>query len=191
MRGETYEGVKKDSGATLQASLVVVIVSIATVVGQVLAGEEAAGLIGWLALGIVRGVVSWALWALVIWIIGTKMLRPEETEVNKGQEERVTWIDETKTPETEKTEAGWVQLARVTGFAQTPGLLNLYGALQQISLLAFLWTFAAMVIAVREGLGYESTRRAFFVILLAAIPVFIMNIIVFALTGGGAEVESP
>ena len=168
LRSETYEEVEKDRGATLQALLVVIIVSIATVVGEVLAwADTASDVISVLGssviIGMVRGVVSWVLWALFTWIIATTILKTEDTE------------------------ADWGQLARGTGFAQTPGLLNLYSALVNVYLIAFLWTFAAMVIAVRGGLGYDSTWRAFFVILLAAIPVFIINFIVFGPTGGGTE----
>ena len=160
----TYEEVEKDDSATLQALLVVVIVSIATVVGEVLAFGEGAGLISWLVVGMVRGVVSWALWALFTWMIGTTILRGWETE------------------------ADWGQLARGTGFAQTPGVLNVLSAIPAFSLVAFFWTFAAMVVAVRQSLDYDSTWRAFFVILLAAIPVFIINVFVIGLTGGRDEV---
>ena len=70
-----------------------------------------------------------------------------------------------------------------------PGILNLYSALQAVSIVAFFWTFAAMLVAVHECLDYDSIWRPFFVILLAAIPVFIFNFfvldaIIFALTGG-------
>ena len=41
-----------------------------------------------------------------------------------------------------------------------------------------------MIIAVRQSLDYTSTLRAFFVILIAFIPVVILNAIVFVLTGG-------
>ena len=165
---ETYEEVEKDGGATLQALIVVVIVTIASVIGEVLSSGEEAELVSALGIGIVRGVVSWALWALLTWMIGSTILK------------------------TEKTDADWGQLARGTGFAQTPGVLNvLYfvptvGAL--ISLAAFFWTFAGMVVAVRQSLDYTSTWRAFFVILISFIPVIILNAIVFALTGG---VETP
>ena len=161
---------EKDGSATLQALIVVVIVTIASVVGEVLGGGEDLEVVRALGVGIVRGVVSWALWALVTWIIGTTILK------------------------TEKTEADWGQLARGTGFAQTPGLLNVLYFVPAvggfISLVAFLWTFAAMVVAVRQSLDYTSTWRAFFVILIAFIPVIILNGIVFLLTGGGVDVQT-
>jgi hypothetical protein len=167
---DTFEEVEKDGSATLQALIVVVIVTIASVVGEVLGGGEDLEVVRALGVGIVRGVVSWALWALVTWIIGTTILK------------------------TEKTEADWGQLARGTGFAQTPGLLNVLYFVPAvggfISLVAFLWTFAAMVVAVRQSLDYTSTWRAFFVILIAFIPVIILNGIVFLLTGGGVDVQT-
>ena len=160
---DTYEDVEKDSGATKQALLVVIIVTIASIVGQLLGGGEHVGVVEALAVGIIRGVASWAIWALVIWIVGTTILRTAETE------------------------ADWGQLARGTGFAQTPGILNVLffipvvGGL--ISLVTFFWTFVAMVIAVRQSLDYTSTWRAFFVILIAFIPVVIINTLVILVTG--------
>ena len=165
---DTYEDVEHDSGATLQALLVVVLVSIASVVGQLIGGTDAG--VGWIIVsGVIRGVVSWALWALFAWLIGSTLLKTAQTEAN------------------------WGQLARCTGFAQTPGILNVFffipilGAI--IYLVALVWTITCMIVAVRQSLDYTSSLRAFFVILLALIPVFILNAIVLALTGG-VDVET-
>lgn len=163
LSADTYEEVERDRGATSQALLIVVLVTLASFVGQMLAGEQVDVVRG-LVLGVIRGVVSWALWALFTWLIGATILRTEDTE------------------------ADWGQLARGTGFAQTPGLLNVITFIPAIglliALLTFVWTIAGMVVAVRQCLDYASTLRAFFVILLAFIPVLILNAIVFTLTGG-------
>ena len=163
LSADTYEEVERDRGATGQALIVVILVTIASVVGQMLGGEGVDVVRG-LAAGIIRGVASWALWALFTWLIGATLLKTEDTQ------------------------ADWGQLARGTGFAQTPGLLNVISFLPGIgiliALLTFVWTFAGMVVAVRQSLDYTSTMRAVFVILLAFIPVLIMNAIVFTLTGG-------
>ena len=135
--------------------------SLANVAGKVLSGGEDTDVVGALTVGIAQGFGGWAVWAQFTWMIGATILK------------------------TEKTEADWEQLARATGFAHTPGLLNvLYfvptvGGL--ISLVAFVWTFACMLVAVRQSLDYTSTWRAFFVILLALIPVLILNGIAFLL----------
>ena len=163
LSADTYEEVERDRSATGQALLIVVLVTLASFVGQMLAGEEVDVVRG-LVLGVIRGVVSWALWALFTWLIGATILRTEDTE------------------------ADWGQLARGTGFAQTPGLLNVITFIPAIglliALLTFVWTIAGMVVAVRQCLDYTSTLRAFIVILLAFIPVLILNAIVFTLTGG-------
>ena len=57
-----------------------------------------------------------------------------------------------------------------------------------ILLVVFIWSFVAMLIAVRQALDYTSTWRAFFVILIAAIPVIILNVIVLVIIGGVAGV---
>ena len=159
----TFEEVEKDGGATVQALLVVIIFTIASVAGALLGGADV-NVVEALGVGVIQGVLSWALWALVTWVVGSTILK------------------------TETTEADWGQLARGTGFAQTPGILNLFSFIPVvgwlISLATFVWTFAAMIIAVRQSLDYTSTLRAFFVILIAFIPVVILNAIVFVLTGG-------
>ena len=166
---DTYEEVEKDGGATIQALLIVIVVTIASVVGSLLGGGDDVDVVNALVVGIIRGVVSWAVWALATWLIGSTILKTEDTE------------------------ADWGQLARGTGFAQTPGILNVFlfipGIGGLIGLATFVWSFACMIVAVRQSLDYTSTWRAFFVILIAFIPVIIINIIVFALTGGdlGAE----
>ena len=166
---ETYEDVEHDSGATLQAMLVVVLVSIASVVGQLIGGTDAG--VGWIIVsGIIRGVVSWALWALFAWLIGSTLLKTAQTEAN------------------------WGQLARCTGFAQAPGILNVFFFIPILGtiiyLVALVWTIMCMIVAVRQSLDYTSSLRAFFVILLALIPVFILNAIVFSLTGGVTVAET-
>ncbi len=167
----TYEDVEKDGGATIQALLVVILVTIAGVIGSVLSGGEDVELIRALIVGLVLGVAGWAIWALVTWIVGATILK------------------------TEKTEADWGQLARGTGFAQTPKILNVFLFVPVvgpvIALVAFIWSFACMVVAVRQCLDYTSTLRAFFVILISFIPVaflyLIVAIIVFIITGNGGE----
>ncbi len=160
----TYEEVESDNKATIQALIVVVVVTIASVVGQMLAGGDNFDVVNALLIGVIRGVVSWAIWALFTWIIGATIL---------------------------KTEADWGQLARCTGFAQTPGLLNVLSFVPAvgglITFVAFLWTFMAMVVGVRQSLDYTSTFRAFIVILIAFIPVAIINLVIYAVTGGNVS----
>ncbi len=163
----TFEDVEHDSGATLQAMLIVIVVSIATGVGTLLAGE--ADLLKDVVFGVLRSLLSWAVWALLAWFVGSKILGTRDTQ------------------------ADWGQLARGTGFAQTPGILKVFifipilGLI--IELVAALWQFAAMVIAVRQSLDYTSTLRAFAVVLISFVPVAIINgIVIWALRIGGTPV---
>ena len=157
LNAHTYEEVEQDTSATKQALIVVVLVSIAGGVGSWLGGDETDVIRG-LAHGLVSGLVWWAVWALVTMFVGTKILK------------------------TEATEADWGQLARTTGFAQTPGLLNVLGFLSGvgvfISSLTFLWRVVTMTIAVRQALDFTSTLRAFLVVLISAIPSFILWVII-------------
>ena len=171
LNAETYEDVESDRGATKQALLVVIIVTIASFIGSVLSSGDDINIIRDLIVGLVLGIAGWAIWALVTWVVGATILK------------------------TEKTEADWGQLARGTGFAQTPRILNVFlfvpyvGGL--IALVAFIWSFACMVVAVRQCLDYTSTLRAFFVILISFIPVVILYsivlLVVVLITGSGSE----
>ena len=162
---DTYEDVEKDKGATIQAMIVVILVAISAGVGGWLSDEG--DLVRGLAFGAIRGVLSWAVWALVAWIVGTTLLKTQETE------------------------ADWGQLARGTGFAQTPGLLNVFVFVTAVGtaivVVAFLWQLVCMVVAVRQSLDYTSTLRAIFVIVIALIPVVIINAILFAVLGIGVQ----
>jgi hypothetical protein len=152
----TYEEVEADSGATLQAMWVVMIVSVASGIGLLGTGGD----FGSLILGIVFGLAQWAIWAFITYWIGTGLLR---------------------TPETHAT---WGELARTTGFAQSPGVLRVFGFIPGVGPVIFfavsLWQFAAMVIAVRQALDYRSTWRAVAVVAIAFIAFFAVASILFA-----------
>jgi hypothetical protein len=128
-----YEEIENDRTATGQALTVVVLVSLATGVGL------RAGIQG-VFVGLVAGVIAWALWAALIYWIGTKLL-PEP-----------------------QTRADWGELARTLGFATTPGVLRILGVIPVLGELIFvvtgIWMLVATVIAVRQALDYQSLPRA-------------------------------
>ena len=154
---DTFEDVERDSSATIQAFIVVIIVALASGIGELLSGD--ANILRALVFGVIRGILSWAIWALIAMFVGTKILK------------------------TDQTKADWGQLARGTGFAQTPGILTVLVFVPfvgtTIGVIALFWQLAAMVVAVRQTLDYTSTLRAFFVILIAFIPVAIINALLF------------
>jgi hypothetical protein len=79
-------------------------------------------------------------------------------------------------------------MARVTGFAQTPGLLMFLGFVPLVGgVIVFaiiIWQAIAMVIGVRQALDYQSTLRAVGVVVVGFIFVVIVTIILDRLSGG-------
>ena len=113
--------------------------------------------------GVLVGIVGWAIWAYIVYLIGTKLLGTSDTH------------------------ADWGQLARTIGFAQSPGIFRALGALPTIGdtifLVASIWILITTVIAVRQALDYTSTLRAVGVVLLGFIPYAIFMSLILVLIG--------
>ncbi|MDP7240628.1 MAG: hypothetical protein QGH72_05415 [Dehalococcoidia bacterium] len=153
-----FEEVEADTSATRQALLVVLLVALATGI----ASMGTFGLLG-LIIGAVVAVAGWAIWAWIVYFIGTKILPEQETH------------------------ADWGQLARSLGFAQSPGVLWVFGVVPGVVDILFLivsiWMLVSMVIAVRQALDYTSTLRAIGVVLLGFIPYVILASIALTILG--------
>jgi len=153
-----FEEVEADTSATRQALSVVFLVALATGIASI----GTVGLPGVLV-GVVVAVAGWAIWAWIVYFIGTKILPEHETH------------------------ADWGQLARSLGFAQSPGVLRVFGVLPGVGSIIFLivsaWMLVSMVIAVRQALDYTSTLRAIAVVLLGFIPYIILMSIALAILG--------
>jgi Yip1 domain len=137
----TFEEVETDPAATGQAMAVVVLSSLAAGLGSYGLG----GFTGMLRLTAVS-LIGWAIWAVLIYFIGTKLLPEPQTKSN--------------IPE----------MMRTIGFASAPGLLRFVGILPLIGwllvLLITVWLLVANIIAVRQALDYQSTPRAAVVCLI-------------------------
>ena len=166
LNANTFEDVENDSGATLQAMAVVILVSLATGIGVGLGSVVTGGgdFIIWLIFGIVYSLIGWVVWAFVTMIIGTTVL---------------------KTPE---THADWGQLARGTGFAQAPGLFRILTFIPVVGIViyyaVYVWQLIAMVIAVRQCLDYTSTWRAAGVVVIAGILVVAVQVVLSQVLDG-------
>ena len=129
----TYEEVEADRGATGQALGVVVLASVASGIGM---GQGLRGLV----IGTVLSLIGWAIWAWLIYFIGTRWLPEPDTNADAGQ------------------------LLRTLGFATSPGVLRVLGIVPLLGELVFvvtaIWTLIAVVVAVRQALDYRSTGRA-------------------------------
>jgi hypothetical protein len=137
----TYEEVEADTSATPQALLVVFLASLASGV----ATWRVEGLEG-LLFGFIGAIVGWLVWAALTYLVGTKILPEPQTESDMGE------------------------LLRTIGFAASPGILKVLGAVQPLSflvpLVVDLWLLLAFVVAVRQALDYKSTTRAVVVCLI-------------------------
>jgi hypothetical protein len=132
-----YEEIERDTRATGQAMLVVLLSSLSAGIGA----------FGW-GTGSLRGtlfvsalaLVGWAVWAVITYVIGTQLLPEPQTHADVGQ------------------------LLRTIGFAAAPGMLRVFGAVPGATVPAFaittVWMLAAMIVAVRQALDYTSTMRA-------------------------------
>jgi hypothetical protein len=155
-----YEEVENDERAMGQATAVVVASSIAAGMGFV----QKTGPIG-LLIGLVAALAGWYIWAYLSYLIGTRLLPEPQTRADAGQ------------------------MLRTIGFASAPGLLRVFGilpGLRDISLLiASVWMLAAMVMAVKVALDYESTMRAVGVCLIGWAVQFLLLILMVSLLSSG------
>ena len=150
-----YEEVESDSSAIVQAVLIVVIVAVARGVATLSVTDNILGI----GFGIIAGLLSWAVWAFITYMVGTKLLKTGDTE------------------------SSWGELARVTGFAQSPGILFLIAVVPVVGTwilhVVSLWQLAAMVVGIRQALDYTSTFRAIGVVIIGFIGVIPLQLILY------------
>ena len=148
----TYEEVEHDESALPQAMLTVVLASIAAGIG---AAEEFSVIE--LVTDSIGALIAWFIWALTVYVIGTKILPQTQTQANLGQ------------------------LLRTIGFASSPGLLRVFGIVPVIGwlvvLVASVWMLATMVLAVRQALDFTSTGRAVGVCLLGWLALIVTSVL--------------
>ena len=107
--------------------------------------------------GPIGAVVGWLLWSAVTYLIGAKLLGGIAT---------------------------WGELLRTIGFAQSPGVLMIFGIVPilggVIRVIVMLWLLIAGVVAIRQALDF-STGKA---VVTAVLGWFTLVLLAF-LTGGG------
>ena len=144
-----YEEVEADKSATFQAALVVILSSLAAGVGALSLGASN------FLMAPVLSLISWYIWAYLIYFIGAKLFPEANTKADHGQ------------------------LLRTIGFSSAPGLIRVFGFTPNLFTLTVfiggIWMLIAMVIAVRQALDYQSTWRAIGVVIIG----FLVQAIVF------------
>jgi hypothetical protein len=154
-----YEEVEADEGALGQATLVVVLSSVAAGIGAI--SQVGFGGLIW---GTVSALIGWYIWAFLTYIIGTKALPTPDTSATYGE------------------------LLRTIGFSSSPGVIRVLGIIPGLgivsSLVASIWMLIAMVIAVRQALDYTSTWRAVAVCVIGFIVYLVFLSLIVGLLGG-------
>lgn len=146
MRGDvkTFQEIEADPSAIGQAVTVIVIASLAALIGNIFRAGIGFGIVQ-----MIMALVGYAIWSFLIVIIGTKVM-PEPT-----------------------TKADFQEGFRVIGFTASPGILNVLAIIPflgpLISFVISLWMLVIGVIAVREVLDYSNIGRAIIVCLIALI----------------------
>lgn len=144
-----FDDVERDPGAISQTFAVIALAAVSAGIGNVWYG----GITG-IVTGVVTALVGYGVWAVIVWLVGTKVMPDPQTS------------------------ADFPETFRVIGFAAAPGLFGFITIIPILGwLLMFLislWTIAAMVIAVRTVLDYTETWKAVVVVLIG----FVVNLIV-------------
>jgi hypothetical protein len=146
---KTFQEIEADPSAIGQAVAVIVIAGVASLIGNIFRAGVTAGVMALLA-----SLIGYALWTLLVVLIGTKLM-PEPT-----------------------TKADFNEGFRVIGFTASPGVFNVLAIVPflgpLISFFIWIWMVVVGVVAVREVLDYSSSARAFIVCLIAAVICWII-----------------
>ncbi len=138
---DLYEEVEADKNATLQAAAVVVISSLAAGVGALHLGASN------FLMAPILSLLSWYIWAYLIYIVGVKIFKDPNTDSNHGE------------------------LLRTIGFSSAPGIIRVFGFTPELMTVTFVgsafWMLACMVVAVRAALDYRSLWKALGVVIVA------------------------
>ena len=138
---ELYEEVERDKSATIQAGLVVVLSSMAAGVGALQLGASN------FLLAPIFSLISWYVWAYIIYFVGVKLFPEKNTKSNHGE------------------------LLRTIGFSSAPGLIRVFGVTPDLMTVTFVgsafWMLACMVVAVKSALDYDSLWKSFGVVIIA------------------------
>ncbi len=161
---QVYEEVEADTSAMGQAFSVVVLSSLAGGIGFMSQGG-----INGLLIGTVGSLFGWYIWALLTYLIGTKLLPEPQTQADHGQ------------------------LLRTIGFSSAPGIIRICAIIPGlgtiVNIIAGAWMLIAMVIAVRQALDFHSTYRALGVCLIGWLVQAVILALLMPMLGEVPEVR--
>ena len=154
---ELYEEVEKDKSATVQAGVVVILSSMAAGIGALQLGVSN------FLLAPAMSLLSWYVWAYVIYFVGVKLFGGAKTKSNHGE------------------------LLRTIGFSSAPGLIRVFGVTPDLMTVTFIgsafWMLACMVVAVKSALDYDSLWKAFGVVVAWLFQAFFLLLVLILFKG--------
>lgn len=134
------------------------IVVILVSIASALGGARAG--IGAMLAGLIAALLGWLLWSLITYLIGDKLLGGTAT---------------------------WGELLRTIGFAQSPGILAIFGALPVlggvIRGVVSLWILVAVIIAIRQACDF-GTGRAVLTAILGFVAYVALGLLLMMSMGG-------
>lgn len=161
--GNTFEEIERDPTAIGQAAGVIVLASVSTALGNIFWG----GISGIMTSTIIS-LIQYAVWAVMVWVIGTKLMPDPATKADL--------------PET----------FRVIGFAAAPGILGIVTIIPILGWLIlfvlWLWSIAAMVVAVKHVLDYSDYVKPAIVVVIAFVVQMVVGFMLLAMAGGAAAI---
>ena len=164
LKASTFQEIEHDTTAMGQAVGVIALAAVSTGLGNVWYG----GVSGILT-GIVMSLIGYAVWALVVWLVGTKMM-PDPA-----------------------TKADFPETFRTIAFAAAPGILGIVTIIPILGWLLlvvlWIWQIAAMVIAVREVLDYTDTMKAVIVVVIGWLIQLVVTILLGMMFLGSAMIS--
>src|SRR4051794_38068315 len=150
----TFEEIERDPTAMGQAAGVIALAAVSTAIGWIWYN----GLSG-IVTEVLISLIAYAVWAALVWLIGTKLMPDPQTK------------------------ADFPEAFRVIGFAAAPGVLGIVTIIPilgwLVMALIWLWQIAAMVIAVKAVLDYDTVGKAIVVVVIG----FFVNLCVRLLLG--------
>ena len=150
---KTFQEIEADPTAIGQAVTVIIIASVASLIGNVFRIGISGGI-----MTLIANLIGYALWSLLVVLIGTKLM-PEPA-----------------------TKADFNEGFRVIGFSASPGVANVLAIIPflgpLISFVIWIWMIVVGVVAVREVLDYTSTARAVIVCLIAGVICWIVSFVI-------------
>jgi hypothetical protein len=163
----TFEDIERDPTAIGQAVGIIALSAAANGIAWIVYR----GITG-IIVGVITSLILYALWATVVWAVGTKLM-PDPA-----------------------TKADFPETFRVVAFAASPGLLAIVTIVPLLGwLLAvivwpiiWIWSIAIMVIATRQVLDYTDTFKAVIVVVIGFAVYLVCWLTVTMLSFGAAMV---